>query len=175
MQMRCFLQNSRTNAPGDFATGRMLHRAESGLPALRAGGRGGPKVNPGGGVYCCVTMEGSFRTSYLLSRQTGRGVVYTDGKMPPPPGMSTGPLGIVGAWRELERARGGRAGDLRSVNMRMADWQGLWPFDSQAEYDAGIKADDAAMKANRIPAFISRFSEVVLRFGLFQDGSVHGS
>jgi len=29
------------------------------------------------------------------------------------------------------------------------EWQGIWPFDFRAEYDAGTKADDAAMKANR--------------------------
>ena len=38
---------------------------------------------------------------------------------------------------------------LSSINMSMDDWQSRWPFDFQAEYTAGIKADDAAMKANR--------------------------
>jgi hypothetical protein len=38
---------------------------------------------------------------------------------------------------------------LRSVNMSMDDWQSLWPFDFHVEYNAGTKADDAAMKANR--------------------------
>ena len=38
---------------------------------------------------------------------------------------------------------------LGSINMSMDDWQSRWPFDFQAEYDAGTKADDAAMKANR--------------------------
>lgn len=38
---------------------------------------------------------------------------------------------------------------LDSVNMPMDDWQGLWVFDFRREYDAGAKADDAAMKANR--------------------------
>jgi hypothetical protein len=38
---------------------------------------------------------------------------------------------------------------LRSINMSMEDWQGRWPFDFQAAYNAGTKADDAAMKANR--------------------------
>jgi hypothetical protein len=33
--------------------------------------------------------------------------------------------------------------------MSMDDWQSRWPFDFQAEYKAGTKADDAAMKANR--------------------------
>jgi hypothetical protein len=38
---------------------------------------------------------------------------------------------------------------LRSVNMPMEDWQGIWRFDFQHEFNAGTKADDAAMKANR--------------------------
>jgi hypothetical protein len=38
---------------------------------------------------------------------------------------------------------------LDSVNMPMADWQGVWAFDFRAEYEAGAKPDDAAMKANR--------------------------
>jgi hypothetical protein len=38
---------------------------------------------------------------------------------------------------------------LSSINMSMDDWQSRWPFDFQAEYKAGTKADDAAMKANR--------------------------
>jgi hypothetical protein len=38
---------------------------------------------------------------------------------------------------------------LRSINMSMDDWQPRWPFDFAAEYKAGTKADDAAMKANR--------------------------
>jgi len=38
---------------------------------------------------------------------------------------------------------------LRSINMSMNDWQPRWPFDFGAEYKAGTKADDAAMKANR--------------------------
>src|SRR5258708_25376141 len=38
---------------------------------------------------------------------------------------------------------------LRSINMSMDDWQSRWPFDFQAEYKAGTKADDAAVKANR--------------------------
>lgn len=38
---------------------------------------------------------------------------------------------------------------LQSINMPFDDWQGHWPFDFKAEYDAQTKADDAAMKANR--------------------------
>jgi len=38
---------------------------------------------------------------------------------------------------------------LDSVNMPMIDWQGVWPFDFQAEYDSGTKPHDAAMRANR--------------------------
>ena len=38
---------------------------------------------------------------------------------------------------------------LNSVNMPMADWQGVWPFDFRTEYDSGTKPDNAAMKANR--------------------------
>jgi hypothetical protein len=38
---------------------------------------------------------------------------------------------------------------LRSINMAMADWQKIWPFDFTAEYDRGTNPDAAAMKANR--------------------------
>ena len=38
---------------------------------------------------------------------------------------------------------------LRSINMSMDDWQSRWPFDFEAEYKAGTRADDAALKANR--------------------------
>ena len=38
---------------------------------------------------------------------------------------------------------------LRSINMSVDDWQSRWPFDFEAEYRAGTKADHAAMKANR--------------------------
>jgi len=38
---------------------------------------------------------------------------------------------------------------LRSINMRMEDWQGNWSFDFSAEYKAGTNPDAAAMKANR--------------------------
>jgi hypothetical protein len=38
---------------------------------------------------------------------------------------------------------------LRSINMSMDDWQSQWPFDFHAEYKAGTKANDAAVKANR--------------------------
>lgn len=38
---------------------------------------------------------------------------------------------------------------LRSINMRIEDWQGIWPFDFSAEYDAGTSPVDAATKANR--------------------------
>ena len=38
---------------------------------------------------------------------------------------------------------------LRSINMQMEDWQGVWPFDFSGEHDAGTTPDDAAMKANR--------------------------
>ena len=38
---------------------------------------------------------------------------------------------------------------LLSINMSMDDWQNLWKFDFEAEYVAGTKADEAAMKANR--------------------------
>jgi len=35
--------------------------------------------------YSLVTMETGFKTSYLLSPHSFDGVVYTDGKMLPPP------------------------------------------------------------------------------------------
>jgi hypothetical protein len=38
---------------------------------------------------------------------------------------------------------------LRSINMPMEDWQGVWPFDFSGEHDAGATPDEAAMKANR--------------------------
>ena len=38
---------------------------------------------------------------------------------------------------------------LRSINMRVEDWQPAWPFDFKSQYEAGIPADAAAMKANR--------------------------
>jgi hypothetical protein len=38
---------------------------------------------------------------------------------------------------------------LRSINMKMDDWQGRWPFDFKREHNAGTTAKDAAMKANR--------------------------
>src|SRR5450631_2760181 len=41
--MWCFLQNSRTSAPGDFATGRMVHRAASGFPGHHRARAGGPR------------------------------------------------------------------------------------------------------------------------------------
>lgn len=36
-----------------------------------------------------------------------------------------------------------------SLNMPMTDWQVIGAFDYRSEYDAGVKPDDAAMKANR--------------------------
>jgi len=38
---------------------------------------------------------------------------------------------------------------LRSINMPFDDWQSRWRFDFRREFDAGSKANDAAMKANR--------------------------
>jgi hypothetical protein len=38
---------------------------------------------------------------------------------------------------------------LRSVNIHIEDWQGVWPFDFSAEYEAGANPDAAALKANR--------------------------
>ena len=38
---------------------------------------------------------------------------------------------------------------LRSINMPMEDWQGVWSFDFSGEHDAGATPDEAAMKANR--------------------------
>jgi len=38
---------------------------------------------------------------------------------------------------------------LRSINMPIEDWQGVWPFDFSGEHDEGATPDDAAMKANR--------------------------
>ena len=33
--------------------------------------------------------------------------------------------------------------------MRIEDWQGVWPFNFSAEYEAGTNPDAAAIKANR--------------------------
>jgi hypothetical protein len=38
---------------------------------------------------------------------------------------------------------------LRSINMPMEDWQGVWPFDFSGEHDAGTTPNEATMKANR--------------------------
>lgn len=38
---------------------------------------------------------------------------------------------------------------LRSINMHIEDWQGVWPFDFVAEHEAGAEPDAAAIKANR--------------------------
>lgn len=38
---------------------------------------------------------------------------------------------------------------LRSINMPMEDWQGVWPFDFSGEHERGTDPDAAAMKANR--------------------------
>lgn len=38
---------------------------------------------------------------------------------------------------------------LVSINMPLEEWQALWPFEFRAEFEAGVDADQAAMKANR--------------------------
>jgi hypothetical protein len=38
---------------------------------------------------------------------------------------------------------------LRSINIRMEDWQGIWSFDFSAEHKSGTTPDAAAMNANR--------------------------
>jgi hypothetical protein len=38
---------------------------------------------------------------------------------------------------------------LRSINMQIEQWQGIWPFEFSAEYNAGTDPETAAMKANR--------------------------
>jgi len=38
---------------------------------------------------------------------------------------------------------------LKSINMPMQDWQGIWRFDFRGAFDGGASAGDAAMKANR--------------------------
>ena len=37
---------------------------------------------------------------------------------------------------------------LRSINMRIEDWQPVWSFEFKSEYEAGTSAGAAAMKAN---------------------------
>src|ERR1035438_7618391 len=79
--MWCFLQNSRTSAPGDFATGRMVHRAASGLPGHHRARAGGPRPSHN---RLILGVEPFFPSPHP-TRQTGSGVVYTDGKVLPPP------------------------------------------------------------------------------------------
>ena len=38
---------------------------------------------------------------------------------------------------------------LQSIHMPFDDWQSVWRFDFESEFNAGVRADDAAMKANR--------------------------
>jgi hypothetical protein len=38
---------------------------------------------------------------------------------------------------------------LHSINMDLADWQSIWPFDFQGEHKSGTTATGAAMRANR--------------------------
>jgi hypothetical protein len=38
---------------------------------------------------------------------------------------------------------------LQSINMPFDDWQKVWRFDFENQFNAGVKANDAAMKANR--------------------------
>jgi hypothetical protein len=38
---------------------------------------------------------------------------------------------------------------LRSINLPFDDWHNRWQFNFEQEFRAGVKADDAAMKANR--------------------------
>ncbi|MGA7557425.1 MAG: hypothetical protein WBV60_20780 [Terriglobales bacterium] len=38
---------------------------------------------------------------------------------------------------------------LQSINMPFDDWQKVWRFDFEKEFNTGVKATDAAMKANR--------------------------
>ena len=47
------------------------------------------------------------------------------------------------AW--LERVRT----ELQSINMPLDDWQKVWQFDFEAEYESGTDAGSAADKANR--------------------------
>ncbi|MBZ5658216.1 MAG: hypothetical protein LAO56_23385 [Acidobacteriia bacterium] len=38
---------------------------------------------------------------------------------------------------------------LSEINMGIADWDEIWPFDFRREFDAGVSADDAALRANK--------------------------
>jgi hypothetical protein len=38
---------------------------------------------------------------------------------------------------------------LNEINMALEGWQDIWPFNFRREFDAGVSADDAAMKANK--------------------------
>src|ERR1019366_6074562 len=55
---------------------------------------------------------------------------------------------------------------LRSINMPFDDWQKLWRFDFQREFNAGVKADDAAVKGQ--PLLVAR-AEQVAEAGLPKD------
>ena len=34
--------------------------------------------------------------------------------------------------------------ELQSINMPFDDWQNVWQFDLESEFNAGVRADDAA-------------------------------
>lgn len=50
---------------------------------------------------------------------------------------------------EYDRWLGEVRDALRSINMPMDDWQGIWPFDFKGEHDRGCSPEDAAGRANR--------------------------
>src|SRR5580700_5912017 len=86
--------------------------ATSPSPRGRAGaGRGW------GRGYWFVTMEGSFETSYLLSRQTDEGVEGTDGKTATPPPATTD-LGLTLGHGPPARGAAKAAGEKRRRDAR---------------------------------------------------------
>ena len=48
-----------------------------------------------------------------------------------------------------ERWMDGVRAALNEINMALEGWQDIWPFNFRREFDAGVSADDAAMKANK--------------------------
>jgi hypothetical protein len=73
-------------------------RSQRALDCAAGGPGGGPW---GAGGYWCATMEGSFETSYLLSRQTAREVEGTDSKTATPPAKWPGDPSAIPNLSEL--------------------------------------------------------------------------
>lgn len=56
---------------------------------------------------------------------------------------------MAGLVSDYERWLGEVREALASLNMNIDDWQRLWRFDFEREFDSGVGANAAAMKANQ--------------------------